>query len=104
MIHPETQLSHADPTTHTQLESTTELPPNLGLMTHHCPHTHGQPRSSQRNTNKSIANPYPHLPAHAFWTANAVIDPTTGASLKYAQLKLDTNSKAWIKAATDEIG
>ena len=48
--------------------------------------------------------PSPSLPAHAFWTANSVIDPTTGASLEYAQLKLGADGVEWIHAASLEIG
>ena len=44
------------------------------------------------------------LPAHAFWTANAVIDPNTGASLEYRHLRLGPDGEQWIKAAADEIG
>jgi len=34
------------------------------------------------------------MPAHAFWTANAVVDPNTGTAMEYPQLKLgeDRNS------------
>ena len=45
-----------------------------------------------------------HLPAEAFWTAHAVLDPSTGASLEYAQLKLGTDSALWLQAAENEIG
>jgi hypothetical protein len=44
------------------------------------------------------------LPAHAYWTANAVVDPTTGASLEYAQLKLGPDAEKWIQSAANEIG
>jgi hypothetical protein len=33
------------------------------------------------------------MPAHAFSTANAVIDPTTGTALEYPQLKRGEDSK-----------
>ena len=34
-----------------------------------------------------------NLPAHAFWTTTSVIDPITGASLEYKDLKLDPQAK-----------
>ena len=34
-----------------------------------------------------------NLPSHAFFTANAVLDPDTGAALEYPQLKLGKNAK-----------
>ena len=44
------------------------------------------------------------LPPHAFWTANAVIDPITGASLEYRHLRVGPDGEQWMKAAADEIG
>jgi len=45
------------------------------------------------------------LPAHAFWhSANAVIDPITGASFEYPQLMLGPDGEAWIQGAANEIG
>ena len=44
------------------------------------------------------------MPAHAFWTANAVVDPSTGTALEYPQLKLGDDSKLWLEAASREIG
>jgi hypothetical protein len=44
------------------------------------------------------------MPAHAFWTANAVVDPSTGNALEYPQLKLGDDSKLWLEAASREIG
>ena len=38
-----------------------------------------------------------NLPPHAFFTANSVVDSTTGASLEYPQLKLGDKAKHWIK-------
>ena len=34
-----------------------------------------------------------NLPAHAFWTTNSVVDPITGTSLEYKDLKLDPQAK-----------
>jgi hypothetical protein len=44
------------------------------------------------------------MPAHAFWTANAVVDPSTGTAMEYPQLKLGEDSKLWLAAASREIG
>jgi hypothetical protein len=44
------------------------------------------------------------MPAHAFWTANAVVDPSTGTALEYPQLKLGDNSKLWLEATSRKIG
>jgi hypothetical protein len=44
------------------------------------------------------------LLAHAFWTANAVVDPSTGTAMEYPQLKLGEDSKLWLAAASREIG
>jgi hypothetical protein len=44
------------------------------------------------------------LPAHAFWTANAVVDLSTGTAMEYPQLKLGEDSKLWLAAASREIG
>jgi hypothetical protein len=44
------------------------------------------------------------IPAHAFWTANAVVNPSTGTALEYPQLKLGKESKLWLEAASREIG
>ena len=45
-----------------------------------------------------------NLPCHAFFTANAVLDPITGAALEYPKLKLGDNAKAWIRGCSNEIG
>jgi hypothetical protein len=54
----------------------------------------------------SLPEPITHssLPAHAFWTANAVVDPSTGTAMEYPQLKLGEDSKLWLAAASREIG
>jgi hypothetical protein len=44
------------------------------------------------------------MPAHAFWTANVVVDPNTGTAMEYPQLKLGEDSKLWLAAASREIG
>ena len=44
------------------------------------------------------------MPAHAFWTANAVVNPSTRTALEYPQLKLGEDSKLWLEAASREIG
>jgi hypothetical protein len=44
------------------------------------------------------------MPAYAFWTANAVVDPSTGTAMEYPQLKLGEDSKLWLAAASREIG
>jgi hypothetical protein len=44
------------------------------------------------------------LPAHAFWTAKFVVDPSTGTAMEYPQLKLGEDSKLWLAAASREIG
>jgi hypothetical protein len=44
------------------------------------------------------------LPPHAYWTANAVVDPITGTALKYAQVKTGPDAKKWIHSAANEIG
>jgi hypothetical protein len=49
-------------------------------------------------------SPENQLPPHAYWTADAVINPDTGAAQEYAQLKLGAEQEAWIDAASDEIG
>jgi hypothetical protein len=41
------------------------------------------------------------MPAHAFWTANAIFNPST--ALVYPQLKLGKDSKLWLEAASREI-
>ena len=51
-------------------------------------------------TSQNVLN----LPPKAFFTANAVVDPATGASLEYPQLKLGNEAKAWIKGCSNEIG
>ena len=45
-----------------------------------------------------------NLPCHAFFTANAVLDPITGSALEYSKLKLGENAKAWIHGCSNEIG
>ena len=55
--------------------------------------------------NLIIAKQYSlNLPSHAFFTANAVLDPYTGATLEYPQLKLGKNVKEWIRGCSNEIG
>jgi hypothetical protein len=44
------------------------------------------------------------LPAHVFWNTHVVIDPETGASLEYAQLKIGPNTEKWIQSTTNKIG
>jgi hypothetical protein len=44
------------------------------------------------------------MPAHAFWTANAVVNPSTGTALEYPQLKLGEESKLGLEDASREIG
>ena len=44
------------------------------------------------------------IPSHAFWTANAVVNPSTGTALEYSELKLGKDSKPWLEAASREIG
>jgi hypothetical protein len=44
------------------------------------------------------------FPAHAFWTANAVVDPNSGAALEYSKLKISTEGAEWIQAAANEMG
>jgi hypothetical protein len=53
----------------------------------------------------STPEPITHssLPAHAFWTANAVVDPSTGTAMEYPQLKLDEDSKLWLAAPSREM-
>jgi hypothetical protein len=55
---------------------------------------------------KSLPEPITHssLPAHAFWSANAVVDPSTGIAKEYPQLKLGEDSKIRLAAASREIG
>jgi hypothetical protein len=55
---------------------------------------------------KSTPEPIDHssMPAHTFWTAKAVVDPSTGTALEYPQLKLGEDSKLWLAAASREIG
>ena len=45
-----------------------------------------------------------NLPSHAFFTANAVLDPDTGTALEYPQLNLGKNTKEWIRGCSNEIG
>ena len=47
-----------------------------------------------------LLNPATPIPA----TANAVIDPNTGAMLEYRHLRCGPDKEQWIKAAADEIG
>jgi hypothetical protein len=42
-------------------------------------------------------SPTPH------WSANSVVDPQTGASLEYTQLRKDPNKEHWIRAAANKI-
>lgn len=44
------------------------------------------------------------LPAHAYWTAHAVVDPATGGSLEYTQLKLGPDAEKCIHLAANKIG
>jgi hypothetical protein len=44
------------------------------------------------------------MPVHAFWTANAAVDPSTGTAMEYPQLKLGEGSKLWLAAASRESG
>jgi hypothetical protein len=44
------------------------------------------------------------FPAHTFWTANAVVDPNSGAALEYSKLKISTEGAEWIQAAANEMG
>jgi hypothetical protein len=44
------------------------------------------------------------LPAHAFWTANAVFNPDTGVAEEYGKLKLGTNAQEWMRGCSKEIG
>jgi hypothetical protein len=44
------------------------------------------------------------LPAHAFWTANAVFNPDTGVAEEYGKLKLGTNAQEWMRGCFKEIG
>jgi hypothetical protein len=39
------------------------------------------------------------LPTHAFWTAHSHVDPTTGASLEYAQQMPTALDKTWLHVA-----
>lgn len=45
-----------------------------------------------------------YLLFHAFWTANSVVDPDTGAALEYFDLKLGSQGKQWIAGTSNEIG
>jgi hypothetical protein len=63
-----------------------------------CPAPIEPPPSSSPAKQRSI------ISAHAYWTANSVIDEATGASLEYAQLKLGADGEDWIAAAANEIG
>jgi hypothetical protein len=60
------------------------------------------PQSSTPLSATILPTPNPaNLPAEAFWTpVNAVIDPATGASFEYSQLKLGPDSKLWLQAGT----
>jgi hypothetical protein len=55
---------------------------------------------------QSAPEPINHssMPAHACWTTNAVVNPSTGTSMEYPQLKLGDDSKLWLAAASREIG
>jgi hypothetical protein len=45
------------------------------------------------------------MPAQAYWhAANSVIDPVTGASLEYRQLKIGATGRKWLQGAANEIG
>jgi hypothetical protein len=44
------------------------------------------------------------FPAHAFWTANTVVDPAAGAALEYCHLKLGPDGEKWIHGAANEMG
>ena len=46
----------------------------------------------------------PTFPAHAYWTANAVVDPATGLALEYNALRLGPDSQLWIQGASNEMG
>ena len=58
-------------------------------------------RSSKRKQAKSN---HGILPPEAYWKANAVVDPTTGAAIEYAQLKIGTDSKDWLHSCANKIG
>ena len=55
---------------------------------------------------QSLANRCIHgsLPPEAFFTANSVIDPETGAALEYRHLRVGPNAKEWLQGASNEIG
>ena len=55
-------------------------------------------------TTTTQANADADQTSQAIWTANAVIDPNTGASLEYRHLRLGPDGDQWVKAAADEIG
>jgi hypothetical protein len=62
------------------------------------------PAPIEQQPPSSPAKQRPILPAHAYWTANSVIDEATGALLEYAQLKLGADGEDWIAAAANKIG
>ena len=53
---------------------------------------------------KSMVKRQENRPAHAFWTANSVVDKVTGEALEYSALKLGIDSKKWIQGCSNEMG
>ena len=65
--------------------------------------THDLP---MRKRHSDVANLAIHssLPPEAFFTANAVVDPETGAALEYRHLRVGPDAKEWLQGASNEIG
>ena len=45
-----------------------------------------------------------NLSAHAFWTTNSVVEPITGVSFEYKDLKLEPQTKEWIHSCSNGLG
>jgi hypothetical protein len=56
------------------------------------PHSHGTRLQAAR------------YPGHSFDSANAVVDPNSGATLEYSKLKNSEQGPEWIQAAANEMG
>jgi hypothetical protein len=57
-------------------------------------------------TPPTTMSPNAHVPlsTNAYWTAHAIVDSFTGASLEYTQLKLGPDAEKWINSAANKIG
>jgi hypothetical protein len=69
-------------------------------------HTRSRTRKHKKSERaQAKANALAALPTLCIvWTANAVIDPSTGAMLEYAQLRKGEDADIWLRSFGNEIG